>query len=151
MADQSTVSLPGLAVVTLVPSWLSSPGGGVEPAWGLLVLSTWIASCRWFQAEVACEGKKMKDKCPSQDALTAGWVHSPLPAPQLLSQRRTELHRTKLRAHPAHSAVSVALQAEAGGALSLQVSVIWCTSAWYAVYWLVCSKNVTQGESSWPG
>lgn len=36
MTDQSTLSLPGHAVVTIVPSWPSSPGGGgVEPAWGL--------------------------------------------------------------------------------------------------------------------
>lgn len=34
--DQGTLSLPGHAVVTLVPSWPPSPGGGVEPAWGLL-------------------------------------------------------------------------------------------------------------------
>lgn len=81
----------------------------------------------------------------------------PLPGLHLLSAKQavSGSFRTKLGGLPSlllcAVLTSVSLQAEAGGAFSLQVSVIWCTSVWYAVYCLVCSKNVTRGKSSWPG
>lgn len=87
MTDQSTLSLPGHAVVTIVPSWPSSPGGGgVEPAWGLLVLSSWTASCQWFQAEVVCEGTEMKDKCSRCPHSRMGAFPSPSPATPLTEE-----------------------------------------------------------------